>query len=122
MILCIGLDDSAGGLFFVFTVVSDPGFAKDMATETAGPFFALPIEFFELGFGFAEIKCVGAGAESDDRFAAIEVIHEVGHLVVGQVAETQEHDDEVGGIERFHARNVFGVVGIYLAALRVDRK
>ena len=46
------------------------------------------------------------GAEADDRAAAIEVVGDVLHLVVGEVLEPQEDDQQVRRLQRLESGDV----------------
>ena len=48
------------------------------------------------------------GAEADDRLARLDIVGDVLHLVVGQIAEARGDDHQVGGLECFEAGDVVG--------------
>jgi hypothetical protein len=54
------------------------------------------------------------GAQADDRSAAIQVGIEVLHLLRRQALEAEEHDREVRGVQRLHARNVLRLTAAML--------
>ena len=53
-----------------------------------------------------EVEGVRRGAHADDRLARLDVIDDVLHLLVGQIAEAREDDHQVGRLERLQAGDV----------------
>src|SRR5581483_6987660 len=93
-----GLVNDAAGAFLAMTpMMIDPGFTQYLLAKPARPLFVTPIEAGVRAL-FVMIVCesMGAGAQRDDRFTAIEIIDKVFHLVVGQFAETQRHNTQAG--------------------------
>ena len=56
-------------------------------------------------------------AHADDRPARLDVIDDVLHLVVGQVAKAREDDHQVGRLQGFQAGDVVVAVGVDRAVL-----
>ena len=63
-----------------------------------------------------------AGAQTNDRLAGIDVVDEVLHLRLGQIAEPEQHDAQVRRVERLHAGNVVDGDRIDQAIGRIDGK
>ena len=125
MRLLAGDDDSARSLASVAAVVVDPGLAEHLASEAAlelrmrsppGPF----------GEAFLRrtvvVEGVGRGADADHRTPRVHVVHEVRHLVLGQMPVAGEHHREVGVLEGLESRDVVGDGRIDLAGLAVHRE
>src|SRR5205814_9543641 len=93
----LAVNHAGGALLTVSAVMVDPGLTQDLLTEAARPFFAAPIVF---GIGTLLVVIVSkrmrAGAQSNDGFAAAQIIHEMLHLLIGQLAKSQRHDAQVG--------------------------
>lgn len=110
-------DIQAGAGHVVFTVVTGPVFAENLATEAAFVGFVFgSLGVFVEGAVRGNFEGVGGGAEPDDGTAAVEVVDEVLHLLVGPVLEAGVDDHEIGVIEDFNAGDV-GVTGIDVAVL-----
>ena len=60
------------------------------------------------------------GANGEDRFAGVQVVHKIFHLIVRQFAKTQQHDHQVGLFQRFHPHNIGLVVRIDRSIPRID--
>ena len=75
-----------------------------------------------LGVGLARLDVEGVrrGPQADDRLARLDVVDDVLHLVVGQVAEAGEDDHQVGRLERLQAGDVVVAVGVDRAVLGID--
>ena len=98
-------DDPARALRPWLAVVADPGFAQDLPAEAAVPVLVLPVVFGER-LAVLDVEGVRRGAHADDRPARLDVIDDVLHLLVGQVAEAREDDHQVGRLERLQAGDV----------------
>ena len=87
----------------------DPCLAQHLPAESAGPIPCLVREA-KLGVSCAlrEFEGVGRGAHADDRPARLDVIDDVLHLLVGQVAEARGDDHQVGVSRAFQPGNVVG--------------
>ena len=59
-----------------------------------------------------DVEGVRRRAHADDRLARLDVVDDVLHLLVGQVAEAREDDHQVGRLERLQARDVADVSGL----------
>ena len=70
----------------MFAVMADPSLAEDLSTEAAVPRLAPPRIVGEL-FPLFDVEGVRRRAEADDRLAGLDVVGDVLHLFVGQVAE-----------------------------------
>jgi hypothetical protein len=68
------------------------------------------------------LEAVRRRAHPDHRSAALQVVIEVLHLLRREVLEAQEHDREVGGVQRFDARHVRLVAGDDLTRLGINAK
>ena len=113
-------DDPARALLAVAAVVADPGLAQHLPAEAAVPLLALPAV---AGVGLAplDVEGVRRRPQADDRPARLDVVDDVLHLVVGQVAEAGEEDHQVGRLERLQAGDVVATVGVDRPVL-VDRE
>ena len=100
-------------------VVVDPRLAQHLPAKAAVPLFVV---MRELSVGSAAGEGVRGRSQSDDRLAGIDVIDDVFHLVVGQVAEPRHDDHQVGIVERLGAGNVAGGVGRNCAVFGIDGK
>jgi hypothetical protein len=65
---------------------------------------------------------VSRGAHADDGLARFDVVHDVLHLLVRQIAEAREDHHQIGGFERFQAGNVVILIRIDGSILPVDRE
>src|SRR5262245_48014002 len=106
-------DDAASALAAVLAVVADPSLTEHLTAEPlfvvlllAGP--GVLAELFAL-----RIEGVCRCANANDRSARFDVLHEVLHLLVRQVAKPRKDHEQIGRIKRFQARNV--------ALVRIDR-
>ena len=103
-------------------VVRDPRLAQDLPAEPARELvLVLPVEFQELRVGPLDLKRVRRGAEADDRAAAVQVVGDVLHLVVGKILEAQEDDEQVGRLQRLEPGDV-RAAGLDEAGLRIGRE
>ena len=96
MLAVLGVDGHLGrGLV---AVVGDPLLAEHVTPEAVverGVRAALRVR-----------ECVRARAQADDRLSGIDVLQHAGELIVGQRAESREHDHQVGGLERLESLDV----------------
>src|SRR5690606_13656624 len=94
------VDDAARALFAVNAVMVNPRFAEHLLAEAARPLFAVPTEM-NIGTLFVArvSESVRAGAQSDNRFAAMEIIYEMFHVCIRPFAKSQGHNAEIGRIE-----------------------
>ena len=54
----------------------------------------------------ADVERVRRRADADNRPARLDVIHDVLHLLIGQIAKPREDDHQVGGRKCFETRDV----------------
>jgi len=121
MIFEFGIDDAASTFGAVVAVVIDPGIAKELLTEAAGPFAAAVIVFGVGALFIAFVgEGVGGGADTEDGFAGIDEVDEVFHVRVGQFPESEEQDEHIGLIEGGQAGDVGLVDGVDGAVLGVE--
>jgi len=107
VILVRRIDDTGGALFAVGPVMVDPGLSENLLSETARPLLASPIVFRVRALLVMIVgKGMRAGAQGNDRFAAVKVIDKMFHLLVRKFAESQGHHTKVRRIERRHPGNV----------------
>ena len=103
-------------------VVIDPGLAEHLPAEAAVPFLALPTCTRRRSCRRLDVERVRRRPHADDRPARLDVVDDVLHLFVGQVAEAGEDDHQVGGLQRFQAGDVVRLIGVDGAVLGVDGK
>ena len=87
--------------------MTNPGFTENLSTKAALEIFTFVVEgiFIERAvLGIAE--AVRRGAQADDRTAPIEVIDNRLHLLDGDGLEAGEDHEQVGGLQRFGARDI----------------
>ncbi len=97
-----GKNLNAGGLLVVSAVVSNPSVSENLVAEAFFEFLALILEAV-VGVFFAcrDFEGVGGCPESNDGTAAIDVVGDVFHLVIGEIEEAGEDDHEIGCLEGF---------------------
>src|SRR5262249_40128615 len=120
-VLLLSLDDhAAGALGAVASPVVDPRLAEHLPAESLFVILLLVVPAV-LGVGLArpQVEGVSRGAQADHRLARLDVIDDVLHLLVGQVAEAREDDHQVGGLQRLQAGDVLLVVRVD-RAVRID--
>ncbi len=61
-------------------------------------------------------------AQADDRFAGVDVVDDMLHLIVRQFAEASGDDHQIGFVQRRQAWNIARVVRIDQVRFGVDRK
>src|SRR3954467_14635757 len=102
-----GVQDQTRALLVVRSVVRHPGLTEDLPSKPTGIFvFVLPIEPPKLRVCALDLKGVRGGAKSGYGTAALEVVDNLLHLVVGEVLKPQEHHEQVSGLQRVEARNI----------------
>ena len=114
-------DDPAGALAPVVAVVVDPGFTENLTAEPAVPFLALPTVAAKRRPRLGG-KGVRGRPQTDDGPARFDVIDDVSHLLIGQLAKTREKDHQIGRPQRFEAGRVVVPVGVDRSVMRIDRK
>ena len=112
-----GIEDAARALLSVAAVMIDPCLSENAPTEAA--IRTIPVVAGE-GWAGLQREGVGGGAESHDRPAGLDVIHDVLHLAIGQVAKAGEDDEEIGGVQRLQAGDVVETIRIDRAVLGID--
>ncbi len=100
-----GAINAAGRLLAVAAVVLDPGLAQDLPAEAAVPALAVPGVAGER-LALLDVEGVRRRPHADDRPARVDVVDDLLHLVLGQVAEPGEEDHQVGVPERLEAWDV----------------
>ena len=95
MVLRPGRDDAARALLAMLAVVVDPGFAQHLAAEAPVPFLVLPAIAGE-GVVLLGGKGVRRRAQPDHWPPRVDVVDDVSHLVVGQIAKARKQHEQVG--------------------------
>ena len=100
-------DGNARALLVIRAVVADPRLSEHLMAEAEFVVAALVVEgILRVRRVLRHFEAMRRRAHPDHRSAAFEVVIEVLHLLRREVLEAQEHDCEVGGIQRFDARHV----------------
>ena len=121
MILESFVNHPAGALFAVAAVMINPRLAEHLLSKPARPILVVPVVFgIRALLVLFVLERVSAGAQRDDRFAGVDVIHEMFHLLIRQLAEAQAHHAQISGIQRFQAGDVGQCQRINRAVGRVD--
>src|SRR6185312_16784528 len=102
-----GGDDAAGAFNRVVSPVIHPRLAQDLAAEAALPAgdSAVPTVLGELAV-LGELKSVRGGAQAADRFAGVDVVDEILHLLRRGAAKTGEHDHQIRVLKGLHVGDV----------------
>ena len=123
MVFGSGGDEAEGALLAVVAVVIDPLFTEHEPAEAVGPLLLLaPVAVAVVGVGpvFGHVEGMRGRPHSDHRLAGPQVVVDVLHLLVGQVAEPGGDHHQVGIVEGLEAGDVLLLVGIDLARRRID--
>src|SRR5262245_34851379 len=84
-----------------------PRLAQNLPSEAARvSLHALPRVFQVRRIGTLNLERVRGGAETHDRSAAIEIVHDVTHLGVRKILKAQEDHQEIRGAEDVETLNV----------------
>ena len=77
----------------ICTVMARPGLTENLSAEAADVFL-LRIDVVELGIGLPlrNLESMRRRSQTDDRSAAIEIVGDMLHLLVRQIAKTKEDD------------------------------
>src|SRR5438876_9461588 len=96
MVFELFVNDAARAFLAVGAVMTDPGVAQNLLAATARPFLALPVEFGVWALLVARVlEGMSGSANGENRFAGIQIIDEVLHLVVRQFPKAQLHHHQV---------------------------
>src|SRR6185437_9607684 len=118
-----GRKESARALFPMPAMMRYPGFAQELAAESAIPTGnrTVPIVFF-VGLTSLRLERMRAGTNGNDRATRLGVINNFLGLIVRQVAPAHEEHHQVGFPERLQAGCVAVVGRIDVAGGRINRK
>ena len=118
-----GRYDPAGAFPAVATVVVDPRFAQHLLAEPARPGLAAKAPVRVRAVRVALVgEGVRRGAQADDRPPRFDVVHDVLHLLVGELPEPRRDDHEVRVSQSLETRDVRLLLRIDRPRLRVDRE
>ena len=123
MRLVLGIDDTAGALSTVVSVVIQPGVAENQPPPAASGFSTVEGEWADFAVLVAAvIEGVCCGAETDDGLATVSEVDDVFHLLVRKLAKTKKQDHQVSRVEGLQPGNVGLVVGLDHTGFGVDGK
>src|SRR5205807_2124141 len=112
-------EDAPRALLAVLAVVIDPGFAQHLPAKAAAPRAVVPGEFREC-LPCLDVECMRRGPHADNRPAGFQVIDDMLHLLVRQIAEAREDNHQVGRVERLQAGDVVANIWINRAVPGVN--
>src|ERR1700748_3452097 len=113
------VENTPGALLAMLSMMFDPGFSQHHSSEPA--IWTVPAISCVRRTSL-ELESMGGGAQTYNRFAGVNVIDNVLHLVVGQIAKTSQDHQQIGRVERFQAGNIVQLIGIDRAVFRIDGK
>ena len=113
----LGDELDAGALFVIAAVVPNPGVAKDLMSEAILGSLGLgaKIKVRVLGVG-GNLEGMGGGSQADNGAAAIQIIDDVDHLIVGEILEAGEDDHQICILQGLETGNV-GLSGFEFAVV-----
>ena len=121
MILGVGRDQAPRALLAVMAVMVDPRLAEHLPAETLRHFFiGLIPAVVRVGPALGKVEGMGRGPHADHRFARFEVVVDLLHLLVGQVAKPCGDHQQIGRSQGLEAGDVGGGVGTDLTRRRID--
>ena len=111
------IENAQGALLAMLSMVLDPGFSQHHASEAAVR--TVPA-ISRVRRTPLELEGVGGRAHPHHRFTGVDVIHDVLHLVVGQITKASQNHQQIGRVERFQPRDIVKLIGIDGAVFRID--
>ena len=100
-------DRDACALLVILSVVTDPSLAEHLMPEAKFIIWPFAIEgILRKRIGGRHFESMRRRPHPDHGSAAMEVVIEVLHLLGREILKPQEHDRQIGGIERFHAGHI----------------
>ena len=122
MILGVGRDQAPGALMAMVAVMVDPRLSEHLPAKALRHFFtSLLPAVVRVGLPFGHVEGMGRRPQTDHRLAGPEIVVDLLHLLVGQVAEPGGDHHQVGHTQRLEAGNVGGGVGADLTRRWIDR-
>src|SRR5438874_55713 len=119
MIFAFGSNDSARALLAVLAMMADPGLAKDLAAKAAVPFLAVP-GIARIGRALFEGEGMSGRSHADNGPTRLDIIDNMFHLIIGQLAKASENNHEVRGLKRLQAGDIISHVRVNRSVLGID--
>src|SRR6478609_1565079 len=91
----------------VGAVVPDPGFAENLATKSTGEILAASGRILgKLGVFALDLKSMGRSAQAHDRSSAFQIVHDVLHLLVGEILKAKKRHHQIRPLQCLESSDV----------------